>query len=108
MYISSPFFTAVYIVERLNNVTDNLCTKQGDSLIFGSKTRSLQSRTVSDQERVTYNGARTVSNFIKIMTRNSLPALLLAAAATNSLELLEGEEDEEDSSPFDEVYILGQ
>ena len=42
---------------------------------------------------------------MKIMTRNSLPALLLAAAATNSLELLEGEED---SSPFDEVYILGQ
>ena len=37
---------------------------------------------------------------MKIMTRNSLPALLLAAAATNSLELLEGEEDEEDSSPF--------
>ena len=45
---------------------------------------------------------------MKIITRNSLPALLLAAAATNSLELLEGEEDEEDSSPFDEVYILGQ
>ena len=47
---------------------------------------------------------------MKIMTRNSLPALLLGAAATDSLELLEGEEDEEDSSPFDEVYlyILGR
>jgi hypothetical protein len=40
------------------SVTENLCTKQGNSLIFGSKIRGLYSR-------VGYNGARTVYKFLE-------------------------------------------
>ena len=39
LYIFTPFFNAVYIVEWL--VIDNLCTKQGNSSIFEPKIRSL-------------------------------------------------------------------
>ena len=34
------------------SVTDNLCTKQGNSLIFGSEICGLKLRTVSNQEQV--------------------------------------------------------
>jgi hypothetical protein len=39
------FFTAVYI-------TDNLCTKNGNSSFFKPKIRGLYTRAVTDQERV--------------------------------------------------------
>ena len=38
---TSPFFTAAYNVERLFNFTDKLCTKQGNSSIFGPQIRGL-------------------------------------------------------------------
>ena len=45
-----PYFSLRFI---LLSVTDNLCTKQGNSSIFGSKILSLESRAG-------YNGTRTV------------------------------------------------
>jgi hypothetical protein len=41
VYFFTPFFTAVYTVERLDSTTDNLCTKQGNSSIFEPKIRGL-------------------------------------------------------------------
>ena len=49
------FFTAVYIVKRLVHITDNLCTKRGESSIVGPKIRSFKSRAG-------YNGAHTVAD----------------------------------------------
>ena len=40
LYIFYPIFTAVYIVEQFS-ITDNLCTKQGNSSILGSKNCGL-------------------------------------------------------------------
>jgi hypothetical protein len=45
LYTFYPILVAV-------SVTDNLCTKQGNSSIIGSKISGLQSRAVSNQERV--------------------------------------------------------
>ena len=56
LYIFTPFFTAVYIVEVI--ITDNLCTRQGNSSVFGPKIRGFKSRAG-------YNGACTV-NELKI------------------------------------------
>ena len=42
LYIFYPIFHAVCIVERLVTIySDNLCTKQENSSIFGSKIRGL-------------------------------------------------------------------
>ena len=50
LYLFTPFFTLVYIVERLVLHTIYLCSKQGNSSIIGSKIRGLKLREVSDQE----------------------------------------------------------
>ena len=50
----STFHCGLYCrAERLDSVTDNLCTKQENSSIFGSKIRGFKSRAG-------YNGTRTV------------------------------------------------
>ena len=46
----NPWF--VYLFFAAVSVTDNLCTRQENSSIFGSKIRGLQLRGVSDQEQV--------------------------------------------------------
>ena len=35
----TPFFSAVYNQEWLFHITDNICTKQGNSSVFGPKIR---------------------------------------------------------------------
>jgi hypothetical protein len=48
----TPFFTAVYIVERLVSQTIYVSTKQGNTSIFEPKICGLKLRAVSNQERV--------------------------------------------------------
>jgi hypothetical protein len=50
LYISTPFFDMVYIVEQL--LIDSLGTKQGNSSMFEPKIHGLYSTAVSNQERV--------------------------------------------------------
>ena len=50
VYFYPIFHCSLYC--RAVSVTDNLCTKQGNSSIFGSKIRGLSLRAVSNQERI--------------------------------------------------------
>ena len=51
LYIFYPIFHCGLYCSAVS-VTDNLCTKPGNSAIFGFKIRGLQLRAVSNQERV--------------------------------------------------------
>ena len=68
MYIFYPIFhCGLYI--RAVSITDNLCTKQGNSSIFEPKTRGYKSKAG-------YIGARTVLDFRKIISQQKLETKL--------------------------------
>ena len=51
LYIFYPIFHGSLYCRDVT-ITDNLCTEQGNSSIFGPKICLLQSRAVSNEERV--------------------------------------------------------
>ena len=97
LYIFYPIFhCGLYC--RAVSVTDNLCTKPGNSAIFGFKIRGLQLRAVSNLERVIM--ARVWQNILQTALTVKSPSRLAFKITQMSEKNVESDKKYHDISTF--------